>query len=1345
MTSENEYLQRPEISESMTQIINTGLLDFKGQLGTYFKDLRLNEDIPDEMQETVEGIEAESEGTLQRYADYLLGCFNVIREKALEHESDIASDNVVVMNLKLRLHQANEEKFRSNQQMDILKGQLERREKLLGEQRAMFYKQLLIMKEQLYQKSRIGEAYQADPTDVFQPEAWIDGINQTNEIESEEMQKKKIKEMQDKMMAKWNDEKKKLEAQIKLLERDRQSRLAEQDRKHRDELARLTEQLERLSEERDSQVQAMMTQHQKELEAIKTQLAGVEEKMRKEKEEAITDAMNEFHMRLEKETRELREEAAALKKKASDLVLEGEELKRRIEAMKKEMGALEVAQAARQQEIKDLRREKEELKEEVLQTKAQDSLKNSQIAELTARLESAEREKEGEIQRNKEHIKDLEEKITMSEQRMKKVNDELSTTREKIKNKELEILAVQHELNQKLGEKAREIEDLKMELNNLSLQNRTAMIRQQEDAEKKWKAKETELLMKLQRFETREEYLKSQEEELERLKALEMAGKLENGKVSASKMDGLTSIAQAVTKEKQLKQQRSQNNWELLVMGLLNQQKRERRTEVIKEWESGGFEGENDDEDEYGNGSGNNGARQQSQNGNSNEENGNGVDGDNDHDHDRDHDRDRDRDGEGEGDDDFAGTGDVRSRSFRFGGDEEAQSGQPADSDGELYGDDRGNASDEEREDINKQDEKRISKLNAQQESKKCRRRRRRFSGFLSRVERQEKEREKQLRDLRALIEEERRRNLEKVLDAACLLVDSESFSLSGNGIHSGGASDSEGGSETLREYDSPFKTHPLGSGGHIGVVDIGTNREYSAGDWRRRDIDRERGGFTMNGGETERQRASYRVGGTDGVVEGLDVAVTTHDPTQRRSSPMRLSSAGVARRMRNSESDIDSYLSRSLMLPPSATSNQIPLMNLSSTYSSSVTSASSSSQYIPAIIAPSSSASSSSSGVVMSSPFVPHSSGAVTDRYSAQGSRPTPRSMLQQSRDGKRGRARDMSDPLLSTLTHSTSFSSPSSTFSSTSNSSSSSASASSKAMDATRKMTTPPPAVGAAFASASLGDNENGREAAGTMGNASFSKKAPEIPTLPLSAAAVMESANSSAPTYSSRLIDLTGDLSLPTTPKQGGEKNRRAPLAQRETDRDFAASLFSRNSAAESSRSRESKASSGHPALQSRQLPSFEGIVSGAPSSSTVISDQDTYYSEAKPVKHGRYYASNIFHSPGRPARKQSTPAAASASAGSSTSSASTSPFAAASSNSLASSSTSPAAANGTTFTALRTSTFLPPLSPTPESSENQLNTPSYHSSSTDRDTSVSQRTRSEPRFLSHSRAQMVSEKT
>ncbi|KAA6372323.1 MAG: hypothetical protein EZS28_032151, partial [Streblomastix strix] len=246
---EQEFQFREELNEPLIQVINTGLFDHKIQIADFFRQVSSEQLSDSPLLMLLDELRGESENVLCRYADYILGFISTSYSGSgvLPSARGLSSKEPdEVSELKIQINEKDDQNRRLNIQNDFLKGQLERREKMLAIQRQLFLKELQVLKEQLFQKARIGEPYVAEKFDNFNPEEWLDKLLGKGGMDEDSM-KKKIEEMMQKLTARFSEERKKLESQIKILEREKNSKVAELEKEYKLKIAELENQISRLT------------------------------------------------------------------------------------------------------------------------------------------------------------------------------------------------------------------------------------------------------------------------------------------------------------------------------------------------------------------------------------------------------------------------------------------------------------------------------------------------------------------------------------------------------------------------------------------------------------------------------------------------------------------------------------------------------------------------------------------------------------------------------------------------------------------------------------------------------------------------------------------------------------------------------------------------------------------------------------------------------------------------------------------------------------------------------------------------------------------------------------------
>ncbi|KAH7826264.1 uncharacterized protein MONOS_5345 [Monocercomonoides exilis] len=526
MEEELEFIPRPEITNPIIQIVNQGLYDYRGQLLDFFKQITSDIDPASPTLELIDELQTESENVLMRYADYILGYISM---KESEHSEELGNSQTEdIMDVKFKLAEANESQRRTQVQMDILKGQLERREKMLAEQRALFYKQLLNLREQIFQKNRLGDPYQPDGTDLFNPDAWLDALlGKEGGLTDEEEKKRQTQLLMDKLGAKFAEDRKKLENQMKLLERERNAKILELEHNFREREGELEAKIAQMTEDRNQELQSLTELHNQEMSMLKKAHEDELQQLQHDKEEEMLRLQMEWEARLKKETEELVEQARQHQVKVRELEKQCEELLLQLQQFKNDVDGLKETVKTQKEQIKQVTNERDVAKEELNQLKARTSLKASEIQSMEEKMRLME-----------EHITQLEADLLEG------------------KKKESDSKRRDNEL-QKLKDRMKAMEEELMEKNNRISELEAGGANGHTPSE-------LELLRRIRELEGKESMYDAREREFNMLKAREMAGQLQNGDLN----NGLSELAAGAEQEKLLKQQRAINNWALLTSRL---------------------------------------------------------------------------------------------------------------------------------------------------------------------------------------------------------------------------------------------------------------------------------------------------------------------------------------------------------------------------------------------------------------------------------------------------------------------------------------------------------------------------------------------------------------------------------------------------------------------------------------------------------------------------------------------------------------------------------------------------------------------------------------------------------
>ncbi|KAK2951949.1 putative Gluconate 5-dehydrogenase [Blattamonas nauphoetae] len=788
-------VDKPEIrlfAESLTHVILSGKETYKHNIGLFFNDQLTHNAIMRQQEETVTVLRDQSELAIDQYAQFILDCLN-LEEKKETDTSELSQED-----LALQLSHANHTQTQMNKQMDALKGQIERRDILLAEQRAMFLKELARLREQLYQKNTMGEAYQALDGQIFNPEAWLDNQLKGGQG-SKEQTDKLTKEITEKLNAKWSAEKRKLENTITIIDREKEGKIRELEREITIQQNEMQARLDRLSAERNTEIEELNNLHHNELRDLQNELNEEREKHDGVIEEIKTTLTNEFEERMKKETEELVDEAHRLQVLNDRLVAEGEALRLKMDGIQNELSEMELAHTLRQKEVQELKKDNTQLQEELDQAELKSTTQKAQLTELLRVVEDGEEKRKQEREKMENEVKEVARQLAQKEEETAKANEEMRTAqavlektrkefeeKERVverkmaeqteKMKELEKTAEEssqlRDINENLRSEVQKVlrdlteakeEQAKQEERMATLQKEKEEMKQQlaAMAEKSMgegqttaeysrtiKLKDVEIGEMTRKIQELERQLKQGDfgDDVVRSRSFQgtgiggedgsdgpdgVSGEVGGGRTEGSGEDGtsgakgisvsqarIEQLQQAVLKDDELKQKRAQQNWFLLLTKLRHQTMRFRLWKYI---EDGGEEGERNrylsDAEELRR------EREQEDREISRRE------------------RERDRRREEE----------ERRR-------EELERQRSEESEEERLLREEEQARREERE----RWEQKMSKQ------------RRKYQSFLTRMENEERRKEANIRNMRELIETERRMNLEKVLAAARLISQPE-------------------------------------------------------------------------------------------------------------------------------------------------------------------------------------------------------------------------------------------------------------------------------------------------------------------------------------------------------------------------------------------------------------------------------------------------------------------------------------------------------------------------------------------------------------------------------------------
>ncbi|KAK2944085.1 hypothetical protein BLNAU_21002 [Blattamonas nauphoetae] len=199
-------------------------------------------------QEDFDVLGEQSSSVIHQYAEYIL--------HALHHTQTELFQNHDMDYERLYQHYLNarQELWMTRSFVDGMKGAISRRDFALNEQRKMYYKEVIRLREQLTVKGTLEEKYDMDQTTLFNPEAWLKDLigDDFSDDDSIEAIQKKAQAAVDRLNEQFEKDKFKLQKQMNQLsvERDRQLEILKAEvQRQIDEASSRQKQLETLEEE----------------------------------------------------------------------------------------------------------------------------------------------------------------------------------------------------------------------------------------------------------------------------------------------------------------------------------------------------------------------------------------------------------------------------------------------------------------------------------------------------------------------------------------------------------------------------------------------------------------------------------------------------------------------------------------------------------------------------------------------------------------------------------------------------------------------------------------------------------------------------------------------------------------------------------------------------------------------------------------------------------------------------------------------------------------------------------------------------------------------------------------
>ncbi|KAH7829343.1 uncharacterized protein MONOS_6744 [Monocercomonoides exilis] len=557
--------------ESIKNTVQKGLWRFQKQIQEYYTNLATKTEFEKLQHSHIVDAQNESQAAIIQFADFIIDSFHsdTISDPESLNKSkgtntfltstegqEVVKDVRIEEKLLSRQEEIMETLHRVESQNDILKNQLMRRDRLLAEQRALYLKEMARLREQLYQKSLLGDSFIPDSQTLFNPEDWIDKVLQSENNGHQKEDEAEINRLLleiEKIKTQSNIEKRKLELALKQQKNDATSEKELMEMRWKQKEEELTKENKMLNDaiERDLNENILLKEQ---LNEAQKDAEGAKEELRRLK----SDEANIAEIEREKMLEEMQEKLRLAEVNAADANEEAVREREQREEMEKKENEL-------QQIIQELRNKLEQ-SEEMTQRREEEMANLKEELKKATHLREGNGESEGKGQANNGTSSD----------------------------------------NSEIEEQKKLIEELRKERE-----------REKQEAERK----EAELLKRMRAIKAEEEEMEKRKKEYEELKAKEIAARIlsakqkknegydsKQGKVverdfsSAQNADGLNAenkesedaikdrqtmgqlieLTAGVGREQELKRERAMNNWTMLTVKLKGKEMKRRISEGIK-------------------------------------------------------------------------------------------------------------------------------------------------------------------------------------------------------------------------------------------------------------------------------------------------------------------------------------------------------------------------------------------------------------------------------------------------------------------------------------------------------------------------------------------------------------------------------------------------------------------------------------------------------------------------------------------------------------------------------------------------------------------------------------------
>ena len=393
-----------------------------------------------ELEPNPQVLQGRVDGILEQFVDDLL---MDIRLSGDAQKEELLRQRQVSTHLRHKLSETNERRRKTDIQMDLMQGQLLRRSTVMDDMRSSYYKELSVLREQIFQKGRLGSAFEADQWgQLYDPSSFVVQDAPTGGGDSAGLVEQ-LKQQMEKMKKAFESERKKMEMGFEkdlnavqdALEK-KENEVADMEKAHKRKLLDLEKEKKKALEDQAANFNAEMEQMRSDFADEKAQM-----------KEDFEDAMERLRVENEEALDKLRDE---LEKISDRLNAEIDRLKEVIEGKDEEIEKLEQRMASAAEEIAQAKKEMERFLAEKEQLEKQLQNVGKEMESLKAQKEQAERE----CEKREMEKEELRAQYAKLQEDSKNALTDVVRLREELLASQSELEAVQADLSSVMGKNA---------------------------------------------------------------------------------------------------------------------------------------------------------------------------------------------------------------------------------------------------------------------------------------------------------------------------------------------------------------------------------------------------------------------------------------------------------------------------------------------------------------------------------------------------------------------------------------------------------------------------------------------------------------------------------------------------------------------------------------------------------------------------------------------------------------------------------------------------------------------------------------------------------------------------